>query len=259
MKVKGILLGNDRLAEDVFRFRIQCPEIAQIAKPGQFVNIGCGDAWDAWLRRPISLCAVRPSDGELDIVFQVRGKGTVRLAQFEPGMAVDLLGPLGNGFSVPEEGRIAVVGGGIGVFPLLHLLRQFPKERTACYLGFRSRGTIVLEPEFEAASGHLSITTDDGSAGRHGLVTAPFLEDLPTAGFSRVFVCGPMPMMRAVATACEAAGIPCEVSMEQRMGCGVGACLVCACKTREEAGDYTYRHVCKDGPVFDSKTLDLGQ
>lgn len=258
MKIKGILVANDRLAEDVSRFHILCPEIAGSCAPGQFVNISCGDAWDSWLRRPISICDVQPEAGTLDIVFQSRGKGTARMMVFPAGMEVDLLGPLGNRFSIPETGRIAVVGGGIGIFPLLYLLRQIPKERTSCYVGFRNRETIVLEDAYRAASGRLSISTDDGSAGHHGLVTEPFLADLAAGGFDFVHTCGPLPMMRAVARACEAAGIPCEVSMEQRMGCGVGACLVCACKTREdETGDFTYRHVCKDGPIFDSRTVSL--
>lgn len=259
MKLTGILTKNERLSVDIFRWRVTCPQLAEAAKVGQFVNISCGDAWNAWLRRPISICDVDKIAGIVDIVFQVRGAGTQHMSVFPEGCTVDLMGPLGNTFSTTPKGRIAVVGGGIGIFPLLFLLKQFKREQTSCYLGFRSKEHIVMQEEFSAASGYLSLSTDDGSAGHHGLVTLPFIQDLHEKGFERVYTCGPLAMMRHVAKSCEAAGVLCEVSMEQRMGCGVGACLVCACKTRETADmDWTYKHVCKDGPIFDSRTMDLG-
>ncbi len=245
----------DRLADDIVRMVLHSPRLAASSAPGQFLNIRCGDSYEAYLRRPISICDVHPEEETVDIVFQVRGAGTERLARLNPGDMADVMGPLGRPFTpVPAGGRAVVVGGGIGTFPLLYLLRSMSGVDTTALLGFRSRSQVVLEAEFTAACSRTRIATDDGSYGTPGFVTALLERHLADERPDRVYVCGPTPMMRAVVALCADRDIPVQVSMEQRMGCGVGACLVCACK-KKAADGFHYTHVCKDGPVFDGREV----
>lgn len=242
------------LNEDTFLMTIESPEIAASGKPGQFVNIRCGSP-DTYLRRPVSLCRIDRERGTFDIGVQIRGKGTEALSRMREKDPIDLMGPLGKGFSLHrEDRRIAVVGGGIGVFPLLQLLREHPAPERLALLGFRTRNQVVMEQDFRKESHALSIATDDGSYGTRGFVTDLLEQKLEEGQIDRVFICGPTPMMKRAVEICKARNIPCEVSLEQRMGCGIGACLVCACKARTN-GDWDYAHVCKDGPVFDGYSI----
>jgi len=244
----------NRLNEETFLMTIDSPEIAAAGRPGQFVNIRCGGP-DAYLRRPISICRIDRERGTFDIGVQIRGKGTEALSRMRPMEPIDIMGPLGNGFSLkPEDRRIAVVGGGIGVFPLLQLLVEHPASEKSALLGFRSRDQVVLEQDFQMACDELLIATDDGSYGTAGFVTSLLEKKLGEKTFDRVFICGPTPMMKRAAAILLERNVPCEVSLEQRMGCGIGACLVCACKTRA-GDDWDYAHVCKDGPVFSGEAV----
>lgn len=230
-------------------------KISQKAAPGQFVNIKCCDGIDAFLRRPISILESNPTENTFDIVYMIRGKGTRLLSCYEKDDVVDCMGPFGKGFTLPGEGeKICVIGGGIGVFPLLFLLEKSVNVHKTAFLGFRNKESIVLEKDFENAADKLIISTDDGSYGISGLITNPFVKYLETEKPDRVYTCGPLPMMKTVAEICIKKGIFCEVSMEQRMGCGIGACLVCACKVKHD-NDYDYEHICKDGPVFSAERV----
>lgn len=246
-----------KLAPDIYKMTIISPYTAQNAHPGQFVNVKCSEGLNALLRRPISICDIDKENSLLDIVFQIKGIGTEYLAQKQLGTKVDILAPLGKPFCVSDEYKnIAVIGGGIGIFPLLYLLKEYKSAHKSAYLGFRNKEFIVLRDEFEKACDSLKISTDDGSAGHNGLVTEPFEEDLKAGKFDIVFACGPTPMIKKVVDIANQYGVKCQVSLEQRMGCGIGACLVCACKTR--LGDeWEYSHVCKDGPVFWSSEVIL--
>ena len=245
-KIKKI----EKLNEDTFLIRIESEEISKSAVAGQFVNIKCCDGLDAYLRRPISICSIHRENNTFDIVYQIRGKGTRLLCGFECGDQVDVLGPLGRGFTLnPEHKHIVVVGGGIGTFPLLQLLKDHPAEKKTAILGFRSKDFVVLEENFRKQCHELLIATDDGSYGKKGFVTSLLEEKLSEEPVDMVYFCGPSIMMKRGVDIVNKYAIPCEVSMEQRMGCGVGACLVCACKTRK-GEDWDYSHVCKDGPVF---------
>ncbi|NLO40137.1 MAG: dihydroorotate dehydrogenase electron transfer subunit [Ruminiclostridium sp.] len=245
----------ERLADDIYLLRLQSEEISEQAVPGQFVNIRCSTGLDAYLRRPISICRVDRDHHTFDIVYMNRGRGTNLLCSLCEGDTLDAMGPLGKGFTLPQKGeKIAVVGGGIGIFPLLFLLSESQCAEKTAFLGFRTKEAIVLREEFEKASDKLVIATDDGSDGIDGLITAPFQSWLEEARPDRVYTCGPEPMMNIVGRLCVDKGIFCEVSMEQRMGCGIGACLVCACKVND-ADDYQYAHVCKDGPVFPAERV----
>lgn len=248
--LKVRILNIEQIAPVIYKMTLESEQIANFAQPGQFVNLKCCDGINALLRRPVSICNVEFKNKTFDIVFQVKGTGTELLAKMKPGERVDLLGPLGNTFDLSERyTEISVVGGGIGIFPLLFILNRSRALVKSAYLGFRCSDYIVLKDEFFKASSNLSISTDDGSAGNKGLVTDTLLKDLENRKPDIIYACGPTPMLRQVVKLSEKFGIPCQVSMEQRMGCGIGACLVCACKTKNKDG-WKYSHVCKDGPVF---------
>lgn len=240
----------EKLTDDIYRMTIGSETVAREAVPGQFVNVQCSGGLDAILRRPISICRVDKADSTFDIVFQIKGTGTEYLSKMMAGDTVDIIAPLGKPFQVPYTGqRIAVVGGGIGIFPLLHLLEEGKHEQSATFLGFRNKDFVVLEREFRRHTDLLSISTDDGSYGHQGLVTEQLEKELKKGITDIIYACGPMPMIKGVVRLADRYGVKCQVSLEQRMGCGFGACLVCACKTK--AGDgWKYSHVCKDGPVF---------
>lgn len=220
--------------------------------PGQFVHIKCGHS--RLLRRPISVCSC-VEDGPVDtlaIVFEVRGEGTQWLARRPVGYGLDVMGLLGNGFDIRPEGRYLLVGGGIGV-PPMYGCAQYTGGRSTAIVGFRSREKAILLEQLEAACAGVHVATDDGSLGHHGFVDALVRRELERdRDYDGVLACGPKPMLRSVAKAAGELGVPCQVSMEERMGCGVGACLVCAC----DMADGSRKHVCKDGPVFDAKEVD---
>lgn len=240
----------EEVAKTIFKMTVKSEYISMNAVPGQFVNVKCCEGVDALLRRPISICSVDKDKATFDIVFQMKGKGTQYLSQKKVGSEVDLIGPLGNSFHISEDyKRIAVVGGGIGIFPLLYLLKELKGADRSAFLGFRSSEYAVLLEEFGAESEALSISTDDGSRGYRGLVTDLLERDIEERGFDIIYTCGPTPMIRKVSEISKKTGIPCQVSLEQRMGCGIGACLVCACKIGKP-DNWEYKHVCKDGPVF---------
>ena len=225
---------------------------ASFRAPGQFVHIRCGEG--LLLRRPISVCSCMEDEPDdlLSIVFEVRGEGTRWLAGRELGDSLDVLGLAGNGFDLKPEGRYLLVGGGIGIPPMLGCA-QYTGGRATAILGGRYRDKIILEDFFREDCAKVLCATDDGSLGHHGFVDALVRRELSEdRGYDGVLACGPKPMLRNVAKVAEEFGIPCQVSMEERMGCGVGACLVCAC----DMADGSRKHVCKDGPVFDSREVD---
>ena len=220
--------------------------------PGQFVHIKCGEG--LLLRRPISVCSYMACVPEdlLAIVFEVRGEGTQWLADRQAGEELDVLGMAGNGFAVKPTDRCLLVGGGIGIPPMLGCA-QYTQGKSTAILGGRSADKIILQGCFHDECAKVMIATDDGSLGHHGFVDTLVRQELEQdKNYDYVLACGPKPMLRNVAKVAEEFGIPCLVSMEERMGCGIGACLVCAC----DMADGSRKHVCKDGPVFDSKEVD---
>ena len=238
------LLSVRQLTKDVFDFTLQAPELAALAAPGQFAQILVPGHT---LRRPISICGIDKAAGTLRFVFQIRGQGTAELSQFLPGSEIEILAPLGNGFPVDKSKRTLLVGGGIGVPPLLGVAQELG-EKAVAVLGFRNKDALILEEDFQAAGAKTLIATDDGSCGHHGLVT----ERCQGQDFDCVMACGPAPMLKAVTALAEERGVPCYVSLEERMACGIGACLGCAVALRDEDGAQYFGHVCKDGPVFES-------
>ena len=220
--------------------------------PGQFVHVKCGEG--LLLRRPISVCTCHTDEPNdlVTIVFEVRGEGTDWLARRPVGHSLDVLGLAGNGFTMKPEGRYLLVGGGIGIPPMLGCA-QYTGGRSTAVLGGRDTGKIILKEQFDKACAKVLCATDDGSLGHHGFVDALVRQELEVdKNYDAVLACGPRPMLRNVARVAEEFGVPCQVSMEERMGCGVGACLVCAC----DMADGSRKHVCKDGPVFDSREVN---
>ena len=222
-------------------------ELAGQVSCGQFIHIKCGHS--RLLRRPISVCDWMGDT--LRVVFEVRGEGTEWLSRRKAGDKLDVLGPLGRGFDVSGK-KLLVVGGGIGVPPMLGCAQYAPGRCTAI-LGFRSGDRVMLEEQFRSVCSQVQVATDAGSYGFHGYVDALVRRELEgDRGYDAVLACGPRPMLRNVARAAEDFGVRCLVSMEERMGCGVGACLVCAC----DMADGSRKHVCKDGPVFEAREVD---
>lgn len=219
---------------------------------GQFLHIKCGDG--LLLRRPISICDWQEDtpDNLLRIVFEARGAGTEWLSRRAAGEKLDVLGPLGRGFTVKRGGKYLLAGGGIGVPPLLGCAKTAWGSCTAV-LGFRNAGRAMMLEDFRECCRDVVVMSDDGSLGAHGFVDAGVRGVLARdRDFDGVLACGPRAMLKNVVRAAEESGVPCQVSLEERMGCGVGACLVCAC----DMADGSRKHVCKDGPVFDAREVD---
>lgn len=243
------VVENRELLKNVYEIMIECPEIAQKAKPGQFLHIKVKDGLDPLLRRPISISRIQREKGHISLIYQVLGRGTKSIATLKPGEAIDVMGSLGNGFPVFPGKKCAVVGGGMGIAPLLELANNIVD--CDAYLGYRS-DTFKLE-EYKSACKELFIATEDGSVGSKGYVT-DIIKDI--SKYDIVYTCGPKPMMKKVKELCENSAVQCFVSIEERMGCGIGACLVCACKIKE--GDtWHYKKACTDGPVFEAGEVDF--
>lgn len=242
---------HDPLGNGIYAIVLHAPHIAEIAKPGQFVHLLCGEG--NLLRRPISICV---AEGErLGLVFQVKGEGTAWLAARCVGDTINTLGPLGNGFALDSLGeRPVFIGGGIGVPPMLMAMQEAKKRGATpqAILGFRNHDMVILEDDFQSF-GTTTIVTDDGSYGTHGLVTDVLKRNI--SQYTAVCACGPKPMLKAVADLAQKRGLPCQVSLEERMGCGIGACLVCACALKGLDGQTKFGHVCKDGPVFPAEEV----
>lgn len=242
------------IADNVYDMVVLCPEVAQCAKAGQFVHIKIKGFS---LRRPISIASIDAKNGTIRIVFEVRGEGTLSLSKIKSGEKLDLIGPLGDGvFRLLESGKKAIcIGGGIGVPPMLALAEHYKSDATAI-CGFRNASHIILKTDFDKTGANTIICTDDGSSGRKGFVTEALLECIAIEKPDIIYACGPKPMLKAIICIADENNIDCQVSLEERMGCGVGACLVCACKTVKDGKEFM-AHVCKDGPVFDSKEVVL--
>ena len=248
------VLEKQAIGKNIYDLTLLCPEMAAQAKPGQFVHIRVPGFT---LRRPISICEVDPCRGTFRLVFEVRGDGTRELAQISQGENLDIMGPLGHGFTMLDPSQpVLFVGGGIGVPPLLEAAKHYG-EKAVVAVGFRTASAAILVEDFKKYGCRVMVATDDGTMGHHGVVTDLVRESLAGQPCSLIGACGPKPMLKGVMGLAAEFGVPCEVSLEERMGCGVGACLVCACKTKREDGSQTYSHVCKDGPVFPAEKVVL--
>lgn len=252
IKEKAQVVNQEKLAEGVYSM-VLSTKASEYAIPGQFISIFSNNG-SKLLPRPISICEIDKSAGTLRVVYRVVGEGTTEFSKLTAGDEVEVMGPLGNGF--PLEGdKAIVVGGGIGVPPMLELAKQLPGTVTAV-MGYRNDDMFLTE-EFTDVAAELIIATDDGSVGVHGTVVDAMKENELNADV--IYACGPKPMLRGVAEYAKEHGIKCYVSMEERMACGVGACLGCVCQSTEK-DDHSHvnnKRVCKDGPVFLSTEVVL--
>lgn len=245
------IIEKKNLAKGIYDFEILCPEVAELAEPGQFVQ---ASAEGFFLRRPISICNIDKEKGTIRLVFEIRGKGTEKLAELNKGDSIDLIAPLGNGFKVLERGKKAIcVGGGIGTPPMISIAKEYG-ENAVVISGFRNMAAVILQDDITSIGAKNVLCTDDGSAGIKGFVTEALKAEIEASEPDIVYSCGPMVMLKNVTAICKEYNIECQVSLEQRMACGVGACLVCVCKTVKNGEEFN-SHVCKDGPVFNSEEV----
>lgn len=249
----AVVVSQKTIATDIYDLTIQTKDIAAYAKAGQFISLYCNDGTKL-LPRPISLCGIDREAGTLRMVYRVTGEntGTEEFSKMKEGDTVRVLGPLGNGFDLGSK-KAFLIGGGIGIPPMLQLAKELNCEKTAV-LGYRDE-LFLLEDFKEVCDTY--IATEDGSAGTKGNV----IDAIKANGLSAdiIYACGPTPMLRALKAYAKEQGMECYVSMEERMACGIGACLACVCKTKEK-DHHTNVHnkrICKEGPVFNAEEVEL--
>ncbi|OIU72286.1 dihydroorotate dehydrogenase electron transfer subunit [Rossellomorea aquimaris] len=248
--------SHEQIAKNIFELVLQGKMVNQIKAPGQFVHVKVGTGIDPLLRRPISIAAHNQEDQSMTLIYRAEGRGTKLLSLAEIGGTVDILGPLGNGFPVEDgENKTALlVGGGIGVPPLYGLSKSLTSKgwEVKHILGFQDRSVSFYKERF-AELGETYIATVDGSLGIKGFVTDVIQKEAPD--FDEYFSCGPTPMLKALQSNLEMkSGF---ISLEERMGCGIGACFACVCHKQDDPAGYSYVKVCSDGPVFPAGVVQL--
>lgn len=220
VNIKAKLIKKEQISKDLYKYSVQADEIAKNAKPGHFIEVRVIDSIEPLLRRPISIYNIDKQQGIIEFIFQVKGKGTEILAKRKEGEELDILGPVGYGtFEIKDYKNAAVIGGGIGTFPLYELSKQLKNNTNSnvnIYLGFRSKDYVVLEEEFKAVSDKLVITTDDGTYGIKGFAINELKKDIETGSIDKIFACGPLPMLKAVQSLALEKNIPCQISLEEK-------------------------------------------
>lgn len=251
-QVMAEIIRHTSLSDGIFDMTLKAEEIAKEAKAGQFISVYLNNK-SKILPRPISICGIDKEAGTLRIVYRTVGDGTKELSDYKEGEMVKILGPLGNGFTQKDKKAI-LIGGGIGIPPMLELMKQLDCDKTAV-LGYRD-SDMFLKDEFEAV-GDVVISTEDGSFGTKGNVIDAIKEQGVEG--SIIYACGPTPMLRGIKAYAEEMGIEAQISMEERMACGIGACLACVCKSKDvdSHSHVNNKRVCKDGPVFDAREVEL--
>lgn len=256
-KEQAAVLSQERLAEGIYSMWIRT-QAAESAVPGQFMSVYTEDR-SRLLPRPISICEIDKERHALRMVYRVTGEhtGTKQFSLLQAGDRIPVIGPLGNGFPL-ERGRgkqVFLIGGGIGVPPILELAKQLECENKQIIVGYRDEQTFLRE-SFEE-HGRLYIATEDGSVGCRGNVMDAVKENGLEADL--IYACGPAPMLRAVKAYAEERQIECYISMEERMACGIGACLGCVCKSSgtDDHSNVKNKRICKDGPVFLSTEVEI--
>ncbi len=264
--VPARVLRHEALNPEHFLITLEAPRLARAARPGQFVMLQVREGHDPLLRRPMSICRVPPGGRTVQILYKVVGEGTRYLSHQPAGARLKMLGPLGNGFALPERAprqtarrvgtrRPILVAGGIGVavFPFLAETLQRLGRRPLLLFGARAHRDLAGLQLFRARRIPLRLATEDGSAGARGFVTRllePLLREKPRNGGVELYVCGPTPMMRAVGGLAVDAGVPCQLALESQMPCGIGVCLGCVVRCAPQVGEPVYRRVCTEGPIF---------
>ncbi|MEA4854463.1 MAG: dihydroorotate dehydrogenase electron transfer subunit [Christensenella sp.] len=244
------VVSQEEIAENTYLMKLTCAQEAiRIFRAGQFMHIEIPHARELLLRRPISINYVDVKRKEVHIVYNAIGKGTRLLTLCRPGDMLDILMPLGNGFTLPEDAKkIWLIGGGVGIAPLKSIHCNYPDKEYSAFLGYRNADCVYQVQDFEKFA-KTYVTTDDGSFGTKGFCTQVLADQLKSETPDMILACGPTPFFRSLAKV--VGDVPTLVSLEQRMGCGTGGCAVCACSIRGE-----YKKVCLNGPVFPIKEVD---
>ncbi|CAG9619776.1 dihydroorotate dehydrogenase electron transfer subunit [Sutcliffiella rhizosphaerae] len=251
------VISQKEIARNIYEMTLEGELVEMMSSPGQFVHIRVTEGFDTLLRRPISISSIDTKKGRFRITYRADGKGTKLLATKQSGEKIDVLGPLGNGFPIAQlnsRDHALIVGGGIGVPPLLELTKQLNQTgvRTTHILGFQSKEDVFYKNEF-SYFGDTYVATVDGSYGTKGFVTT-ILDEI-TPSFTTLFACGPTPMLKALENMYPNENV--YLSLEERMGCGIGACFACVCHLQDDPQGYTYKKVCTDGPVFKAREVVL--
>lgn len=254
-KLSCTLGASTQIAADTYRVALICPELASSIEPGQFFDLAVPGNPAELLRLPFSYVQSNPQQGVVEMIYQVVGSGTTRLSQLPAGTMTDLIGPVGHGFDIPAHlsegnGRIMLVGGGVGLAPLLGLAYNLAEMHITfdAVVATTTDGRLYGLDDLEAAQvGEVVITTDDGSAGIKGFASHGVEQLLRAKTYDLICCCGPHLMMRSVARLAEQYQIPCQISLETGMLCGIGCCMSCVIQTTEGP-----RGVCAAGPVFDA-------
>lgn len=256
-KEQALVVSQEMLADGIYSMWIKT-EGAKTAKPGQFISMYTKDG-SKLLPRPISICEIDKEGEMLRVVYRVTGEntGTEQFSRLQAGDTIPVIAPLGNGFPYEKaKGRkVFLMGGGIGVPPILQLAKEMECEKKQIVVGYRNAQTFLKE-EFEA-NGELYISTEDGSVGTKGNVMDAIRENALEADL--IYACGPTPMLRAIKAFAKENGIECYISLEEKMACGIGACLACVCKSKEKDhhSNVHNKRICKDGPVFLSTEVEI--
>lgn len=251
------VIQNREIADSIYELVLKGEISAEMSDPGQFVHLKLTAGFDPLLRRPISIAAIDKQNMTFTLVYRRQGRGTTLLAEKSPGEMVDVLGPLGNGFpltAVKRGQRAILVGGGVGVPPLLELAKQLWQNGVSVtsILGFQTSNAVFYETEF-ARFGKVYVTSVDGSYGSRGFVTDLLAKEQISGDV--VYACGPTAMLKAVEKGMFAPKT--YLSLEERMGCGIGACFACVCHTQADPDGFAYKKVCSDGPVFQAGEVVL--
>ncbi len=261
------LISSEKLKDDIFRLRFSSPEIAENAKPGNFVHIRISQNTTPLLRRAFSIFDIDLKKNCFEILFKVKGMGTKVLSERKKGESLDLLGPLGNSFLIPSKNQNQVlVAGGMGIAPLMFLgiclvkNKKFEPKKINFLYGEKTENRFVCLNELEKLGVKTALATEDGSRGFKGMVTDLFFKDIKKAPFEKnsfVYSCGPQPMMRKMSFLSKKYGFFCQLSLESHMPCGLGVCFGCVVETHKKDKDPTYKRICADGPIFDAREVEL--
>ena len=264
LNIKVKILSRKEVAPNIYLMKLKAPEIVQDTLPGQFIYIKCSKDNYPLLRRPLSIHRIDKEKEEIYILFQVAGEGTKLLSQRVVGDDLDIMGPIGNGFNIyPESKKIIIVGGGIGVAPLLALCEESIRQgkEVRVLIGALKKELVLGEESFKILGAKVDVATNDGSYKYKGLVT-DLLEKIIKEGWlpDQIFACGPKLKLKKIVKISLNVHINCQISLEERMACGIGACLGCVCKikTKDKKGDkvkYEYKRVCVDGPIFEGSEV----
>ena len=276
-QIKAEVIYNRKIKKNYYEISLSSPQIAKNASPGQFVNIKVNDGIEPLLRRPLSIHKISHQVTRFPghqikekecivMLYEVMGKGTEILSQRKHGEFLDIIGPLGNGFSLGRglstvDRRPILVAGGMGTAPLVFLAEKLVHRKPLVLIGAKAEDALLCEREFKDLGCKVKIATDDGSRGFKGYVSDLLLQILSTVNCepSTIYACGPLPLLKEICRISEEHNIPAQVSLESHMACGIGACMGCVIKTRGEGrrtkDDFEYKRVCKEGPVFEARQI----